>query len=119
MELSSGWPRKLLTLANIARRQTYFLSALFCTSMIGACLLDAVSVGCGSNFVDCCCFTISRWELAARKMPYEGMNGVQVSVAVLTRGLRPTIPSDCPADLADLMKVCVKLTGWYSIVFHC
>ena len=51
-------------------------------------------------------FGIILWEMVTRKIPFEGMNGVQVSVAVATRDLRPTIPPDTPQDVAKIMKEC-------------
>ncbi|CEO96152.1 Protein kinase domain-containing protein [Plasmodiophora brassicae] len=51
-------------------------------------------------------FGIIVWELFARKVPFEGMNGVQVSVAVSTKGLRPDMPPDVPAGVARLIEDC-------------
>eukprot|EP00455_Lapot_gusevi_P010603 TRINITY_DN14806_c0_g1_i2.p1 TRINITY_DN14806_c0_g1~~TRINITY_DN14806_c0_g1_i2.p1 ORF type:complete len:108 (+),score=23.34 TRINITY_DN14806_c0_g1_i2:114-437(+) len=46
------------------------------------------------------------WEILFRQVPYQGMNSVQVSIAVITQGLRPPIPPDTPPELAKLMQDC-------------
>lgn len=51
-------------------------------------------------------FGIVLWEIYTREPPFNSMTGVQVSVAVAENGLRPTIPSDCPKQLAQLMQIC-------------
>jgi hypothetical protein len=39
-------------------------------------------------------------------VPYQGLNPVQVSVAVSSQGLRPEIPADCAPDCAQLIREC-------------
>jgi len=51
-------------------------------------------------------FGIILWEVLFRQVPYQGMNSVQVSIAVITQNLRPPIPSDTPVELARLMQEC-------------
>ena len=51
-------------------------------------------------------FAIDMWELCTRQIPYTGMQPMQVAMAVLTRGLRPAVPPDCPKDYAALMEAC-------------
>jgi serine/threonine protein kinase len=51
-------------------------------------------------------FGIILWEVLFRQVPYQGMNSVQVSIAVITQNLRPPIPADTPAELARLMQEC-------------
>lgn len=46
------------------------------------------------------------WELLAGEEAYEGMTTFQVIAQVAQAGMRPTIPPDCPAPLADLMQRC-------------
>lgn len=51
-------------------------------------------------------FGINLWELFTRKIPFEGLQPMQVGMAVLTRGVRPEIPADCPKEYAALMRAC-------------
>lgn len=52
-------------------------------------------------------FGVILYEIVAREIPYKNMNAAQVSVAVLTRGLRPgPIPADAPVAYVALMKAC-------------
>uniref|UniRef100_A0A6A7GAJ4 non-specific serine/threonine protein kinase n=1 Tax=Hirondellea gigas TaxID=1518452 RepID=A0A6A7GAJ4_9CRUS len=52
-------------------------------------------------------FGIILWEICARKIPYEGKTGFQVSLAVVQQKARPEIdPRLCPPDWAKLMQVC-------------
>ena len=51
-------------------------------------------------------FGVIFWELIAREIPFAGKNGVQVSVAVVTKGLRPAMPPNTPPVIADLIVKC-------------
>lgn len=46
------------------------------------------------------------YELIARQEPFNGQKGVQIAYAAAEQGLRPSIPSFCPADYAQLMRAC-------------
>lgn len=59
-----------------------------------------------SEKADVFSFGVLLWELVARKLPYFGMQPMQVGIAVMHKGLRPTIPERCPAPLAKLIKAC-------------
>lgn len=59
-----------------------------------------------SEKADVFSFGVLLWELVARKLPYFGMQPMQVGIAVMHKGLRPTIPEKCPAPLARLVKAC-------------
>jgi len=51
-------------------------------------------------------YGIILWELLTHQIPFQGMNGVQVSVAVVTQGLRPSLPDDCPVEISKLVTDC-------------
>lgn len=55
--------------------------------------------------VDVYAYGIFLWELFARELPYAGMLGEQVPLAV-ERGHRPSIPEGCPPFMSALMKQC-------------
>jgi len=51
-------------------------------------------------------FGVFLWELLAREDPFADRNAIEVACPVIHRGLRLTIPSDTPTELADLIKKC-------------
>ena len=51
-------------------------------------------------------FGIVLWELLTGKVPYQEMTPLQAAVGVVQKGLRPVIPPECPAPLADIMRQC-------------
>ena len=51
-------------------------------------------------------FAIISWEIVTCEEPYKGMRVETVMFQVCERGLRPTIPSDCPTFLKDLIAKC-------------
>ncbi|CDF38666.1 Serine/threonine protein kinase (fragment), partial [Chondrus crispus] len=59
-----------------------------------------------SEKADVFSFGILLWEMVARKLPYFGMQPMQVGMAVVQQGMRPPIPPKCPAPLVKLMKAC-------------
>lgn len=59
-----------------------------------------------SEKADVFSFGILLWEMVARKLPYFGMQPMQVGMAVVQQGLRPTIPPKTPAPLSKLMQSC-------------
>jgi hypothetical protein len=56
--------------------------------------------------VDVYSFGINMWELATRKIPYEGMQPMQIGYAVVHNNLRPDIPSNCSDEYVALMQEC-------------
>jgi serine/threonine protein kinase len=56
-------------------------------------------------------FGVNLWELATRRIPYQGLAPVQVAVAVTARGERPsmdahTLDESCPPELCVLIGQC-------------
>ena len=51
-------------------------------------------------------FGIVIWELLTGKVPYSDRTPLQAAVGVVQSGLRPEIPPQCPAQLADIMRLC-------------
>lgn len=56
--------------------------------------------------VDVYSFGIVLWELITGMLPFQNMTAVQAAFAVVNKGLRPTIPQDCPPALAEIMSRC-------------
>lgn len=56
--------------------------------------------------VDVYSFGIVLWELITGLLPFQNMTAVQAAFAVVNRGVRPPIPTDCPQALSDIMSRC-------------
>ncbi|KAL3701450.1 hypothetical protein R1sor_019472 [Riccia sorocarpa] len=56
--------------------------------------------------VDVYSFGIVLWELITGFLPFQNMTAVQAAFAVVNKGVRPTIPLDCPPALVDIMCRC-------------
>lgn len=84
-------------------------SSAFMTAQCGTFHWMAPEVIAGHRYTesaDVYSFGINLWELLTRKVPYKGLEPMQVGIAVYTRGERPPIPRDCPAAFAALMQAC-------------
>jgi sterile alpha motif and leucine zipper containing kinase AZK len=55
--------------------------------------------------------------MIAREIPFAGLNGVQVSVQVTTKNLRPIIPDDLDPDVARLIESCWNTNPEYRPSF--
>ncbi|KAM3199767.1 serine/threonine-protein kinase STY46 isoform X1 [Capsicum annuum] len=51
-------------------------------------------------------FGIVLWELLTGKLPYEFLTPLQAAVAVVQKGLRPTIPANTHPTLVELLEKC-------------
>lgn len=51
-------------------------------------------------------FGIVMWELATRKIPFEGVGDAKLIIGVTSQQLRPTIPDTVPSAWTALMKRC-------------
>ncbi|KAL9230415.1 hypothetical protein vseg_005769 [Gypsophila vaccaria] len=56
--------------------------------------------------VDVYSFGIVLWELITGMLPFQHMTAVQAAFAVVNKGVRPTIPSDCLPVLGEIMSRC-------------
>ncbi|KAL1207132.1 Serine/threonine-protein kinase STY13 [Cardamine amara subsp. amara] len=56
--------------------------------------------------VDVYSFGIVLWELITGMVPFQNMTAVQAAFAVVNRGVRPAIPSDCLPILSNIMTRC-------------
>ena len=56
--------------------------------------------------VDVYSFGIVLWELITGMLPFQNMTAVQAAFAVVNKGVRPIIPSDCLPVLSDIMTRC-------------
>ncbi|PKA65827.1 Serine/threonine-protein kinase HT1 [Apostasia shenzhenica] len=56
--------------------------------------------------VDVYSFGIVLWELITRMVPFQNMTAVQAAFAVVNKGARPIIPSDCPPLIGEIMTRC-------------
>jgi hypothetical protein len=62
---------------------------------------------------DCFSMGIILWELVTRKLPYSEYpvsksNFVSQFEDAIIKGLRPSVPAECPPDLRKLMTECWK-----------
>lgn len=56
--------------------------------------------------VDVYSFGIVLWELITGVLPFQNMTAVQAAFAVVNKGARPIIPSDCLPALGEIMTRC-------------
>ncbi|KAI5075110.1 hypothetical protein GOP47_0009186 [Adiantum capillus-veneris] len=59
-----------------------------------------------NNKVDVYSFGIVLWELITGNLPFQDMTAVQAAFAVVNKGKRPEIPTDCSPALAQIMTRC-------------
>ncbi|MCO5547512.1 hypothetical protein L7F22_037374 [Adiantum nelumboides] len=59
-----------------------------------------------NNKVDVYSFGIVLWELITGNLPFQNMTAVQAAFAVVNKGIRPEIPTDCSPSLALIMTRC-------------
>ena len=67
---------------------------------------EVVEGGSYTELADVYSFAINLWELWSRKVPYEGMQPIQIVHAVVHQQKRPPVPADCPPAVAALMRAC-------------
>jgi serine/threonine protein kinase len=59
-----------------------------------------------SEKADVYSFAMIMWEILTKRVPFKGMNPVQIGLAVREQKLRPTVPPSCPHPYAQLMERC-------------
>jgi serine/threonine protein kinase len=58
------------------------------------------------EYADVYSFGIVLWECITREDPFRGLPPFQIVIGVGTKGLRPPIPTDCPAHWAKFITDC-------------
>ncbi|OHT13302.1 TKL family protein kinase [Tritrichomonas foetus] len=51
-------------------------------------------------------YGIILWEMFTGDIPFNGLNRVEIALAVINQKIRPKIPLNCPKNLARLIKAC-------------
>lgn len=59
-----------------------------------------------TEMADVYSFAMIMWEILTRRIPFKGMNVIQIGLAVREQKLRPNIPSSCPPAHARLIERC-------------
>jgi len=51
-------------------------------------------------------YSMVAWEILTHEVPFQGLNPVQIGVAVREQKLRPPLPDDCDPGFAELLHAC-------------
>ena len=66
-----------------------------------------LSAGASTYASDVYSFAIVVWEVLSRQLPWAGMaRPREVYIRVVLNELRPDVPVDTPADMANMMRAC-------------
>lgn len=57
-------------------------------------------------FEDVWSFGILIYEVLSREEPHVDADPIEIGRQIRDQGLTPTIPSDCPVEMANIMKQC-------------
>lgn len=101
-----------LSLCLSKRASIYLLASISCYVLLLYCILlhricrEMIQHRPYTQKVDVYSFGIVLWELITGMLPFQNMTAVQAAFAVVNKGVRPNIPTDCLPVLNEIMTRC-------------